>query len=145
MRSPSGKAFPLPLATCLRASTLIETIVASIIFLCVFAMAMDTMTRLFASGRDDGDHLLVESAMGQRRRALERDGAPVPGSRTYVYPWGELRVDVRPYGESSSVFEVDMRAVTLRKKEVAYRYILGDEDTGRRVDGSLSANRPVDP
>ncbi|MDR0893649.1 MAG: hypothetical protein LBN24_13755 [Mediterranea sp.] len=118
MRYPFSRFFRL------QASTLIETIVASIIFLCVFGMAMDTLTRLFASGRDEADYLLVESVMNRQRRALEQHPPTGASAKSYPYRWGELRIEMHPYGESSNLLEVDMQAVTLRKKEINYRFII---------------------
>jgi hypothetical protein len=101
---------------------LIETIVASVIFLCIFAMTMDTLTRLFTSGHDENDFLLIESAMSQHRRALEHQRLKA-GSQSYTYKWGELQVNLQRYGEQKKLFQVDMRATTHRKKEIAYRYV----------------------
>lgn len=107
-----------------QASTLLETIVASVIFMIIFVMAMDTMTRIAVSNQKDGEYLLIESSFNKCTREIKNKELAV-GANTYTFKWGRIDVTVSPYTEK--LFLVEMNAVTDRKREVSYRYIVADE------------------
>lgn len=107
-----------------QASTLLETIVASVIFMIIFVMAMDTMTRIAVSNQKDGEYLLIESSFNKCTREIKNKELAV-GTDVYMFKWGRIDVTVSPYTEK--LFLVEMNAVTDRKREVSYRYIAADE------------------
>lgn len=109
------------------ASTMLETIVASLIFMIVFTIAMDILTRLFITNHKDNDNLLIESSFSKCNREIKKKGLAT-SKEIYTFEWGEIQVSISKYKEE--LFLVEMLAVTHEKKKVNYRYILADEIVG---------------
>lgn len=109
----------------LSGSTILETVVASIIFMIVFSMAMDILTRIVISNHKDNENLIIESAFSKCKREIKRKGLTV-GSETYTFDWGEIQINTSDYG--NELFKIEMNATTNEKKRVSYRYILTQED-----------------
>lgn len=109
----------------LSGSTILETVVASIIFMIVFSMAMDILTRIVISNHKDNESLIIESAFSKCKREIKRKGLTV-GSETYTFDWGEIQINTSDYG--NELFKIEMNATTNEKKRVSYRYILTQED-----------------
>ncbi len=104
----------------LQASTLMETITASIIFMIVFVMAMDTLTRLLTFDKDGAEYIQVENELG-RCRKLIRQSELRPETSTYLYDWGEIRVEILNYKEN--VFLVNMVATGKKQRTISYRFL----------------------
>lgn len=104
----------------LRASTLLETITASVILMIVFIMAMDTLTRLFAY-ESDSKVLLVESDLGRFRKQLASREL-TPAITTFTQTWGEIKVSISPY--RSGLFQIELQAFSSKGKMLScYRYL----------------------
>lgn len=110
--------------TKLKASTLLETIVASVIFLIIFAMAIDTMTRMMVFDHQDSEYLLIESAFNKYEREM-RNKEIVVGSENYTFEWGGMNVITTYYEDG--LYLIEMNALSNSKKKVKYQYILADE------------------
>lgn len=108
------------LCTKLKASTLLETIVASVIFMIVFVIAMDTLTRILVSNHKDNDFLVIESAFSRCINEMKNKELKI-GEQSHTFEWGEIYVNISLYKEA--VFQVHMQAVTREKREVNYRYL----------------------
>ncbi|MCL2562127.1 MAG: hypothetical protein FWE10_07425 [Rikenellaceae bacterium] len=108
----------------LRASTLVETLVASVIFMCVFAISLETLSRL--TTRDDDNAVLVEA--DYRVKELFRlygDGTHGAGEHKQEYDWGTITVRISPYGEYGRVQEVAITADVMRvSKLLEFRHIV---------------------
>lgn len=80
----------------LRAASLLEAIVAAVLFLTVFAAAMELLPRLTV--RDD-DALLVAEAEYRVGRAFDKyaSGLWPAGEYAESYDWGTVTVLVEPY------------------------------------------------
>ncbi len=97
----------------LKGSALVEAIVAAVIFLCVFAISLETVSRLTV--RQDNGMALVEA--GQRMEECFREYAGREnGAYTKEYEWGEVVVRIGPYREYERLREIVITADTGQKK-----------------------------
>ncbi len=93
----------------LPASSMIEAIVASLIFLAVFAVSLTTLTGLTL--REDEGYVLLEA-----ERALEicamryGDGTWAENTYTDTFAWGEITTVVSEYRDYEHIQQVSMRA-----------------------------------
>jgi len=105
----------------LAASTLIETITASVIFMIIFIMAMDTMTRLFVFDSIDTDYIVMENDIKKCRRKINQKEL-YSGRETYRYEWGEIEVEITNYKDN--VYQVDLIATSVKKhRRIGYRFL----------------------
>ena len=109
----------------LAASTLMEVIVASILFLVIFLLAVDTVTRASLSRRDDS-LLAVETDMKACLNEFSV-GTAVPGTYKRVYGWGEIDVAVRPYRELTDVYELELVCRIDRRRTILLRRLIPAE------------------
>lgn len=86
----------------LRAASLLEAVVAAVLFLTVFAGAMELLPRLTV--RDD-DALLAAEAEYRVARAFEKyvSGVWPPGEYAERYDWGDVAILVEPYSYFSDL------------------------------------------
>ncbi len=88
----------------LRGSTLVETIVASMLFLILFFLAMEMLVRIGARRPGEG---LLQMEVDHRVCVQEfRAGDFAPGEYTRSYTWGEITVTVGPYRDLPGIEEV---------------------------------------
>lgn len=109
----------------LSGSTILETVVASIIFILVFSMTMDILTRIVISNHKDNENLIIESAFSKCKREIRKKSLTT-GSEVYTFDWGEIQINITDYG--NELFKIEMNATTNEKKRISYRYILTQED-----------------
>lgn len=82
----------------LPASSLLETIVSSVIFMILFVMAMHALTRLLVHENKHPHHLVMESDMKKCKRMIEKEGVDENAEdKYYAFPWGKVKVSVSPY------------------------------------------------
>lgn len=118
----------------LEASTLPECIVAAVIFMIVFLVALEILSSI-ALRNDGGEgRLAAEQALRQCREAYGRN-IPVTQPLTRTYEWGTVRMEAVPY--RGSVYRIDLIA-TLKKEgtKIRYRYlvnrkVLPDDSKGK--------------
>jgi len=106
-------------------STILETVVACIIYMLVFSMAMDILTRIVISNHKDNENLIIESAFSKCKREIRKKSLTA-GSEVYTFDWGEIQINITDYG--NELFKIEMNATTNEKKRISYRYILTQED-----------------
>ncbi len=105
-------------------STLLETITASVIFMIVFVMSMDTLTRLLTFDSSDSDCVVIENALSKCKRELCRQELR-PGTRVYPYKWGEISVEISTY--RGDVFQINMVATGPKEHcKTGYRFLLAN-------------------
>lgn len=75
-----------------------EVVVASLLFMLVFCISMETLTRIYTLKHDDS-LLAVEMSLDAAVHEFST-GAFSDGEYTRSYPWGEITVCVEPYKES---------------------------------------------
>lgn len=97
----------------LKASSLLEAIVASIIFLIVFAVAMQTLSLLVV--RTD-DPLIRTAAERSAERLIERavEGVLPQMNTIETYDWGTVETRTERYGRYP---DIELFVVTARTKE----------------------------
>lgn len=117
------------LNVCLRGSTLLETIVASVLFLLVFAISLETTTRLTASSRDAG--ILIE--VDYRLNECFREYSSIKyfnGEYERTYDWGNIHVDISQYGSYKQLRHISLKAcIANSHKVLEFNHIVavGDE------------------
>jgi len=85
--------------TCkLTATSLLETIVSSIIFMIIFIIAMHSMTNLLVYENKRPNYLIIENDFKKCRRLIEKVGIDENiHEKYYSFPWGKVKVSVSPY------------------------------------------------
>ncbi len=102
-------------------STLLETITASIIFMIVFIMAMNTLTRLAKATKADAEYFAIENEL-KKCQTLICTSIVYPKSETYAYEWGEITIDILNY--RNNIYQVNMIACTNKShKKLFYRFL----------------------
>ncbi len=91
-------------------STLLETIVASVIFLSVFAVSLETMSRMVASPRDTGIMVEVDHRLNE---CFRKYSSPLYAAGEYEqeYPWGTIHIALSRYKEYDRLRHIYLRAV----------------------------------
>ena len=119
---------PLKPHMLLRASSLLEAIVASVLFMTVFAVSLETLGRLTLSG-DGGE---VRMAMDNALQHCQREYLSQPhadASVTKTYPWGTVAVTLEPYGNTSGLQLLVLTAACEKTRQrVQWRRILYHPD-----------------
>jgi hypothetical protein len=108
----------------LKGASMIEAIVASLIFLLAFAISLSTLTGLTLR-EDEGYVLLeVERAISDRF-TLYGDGIRAQGTYTDTYEWGKITTSITRYGDYENIQQVAMRAtITGSRKTIEYRRLV---------------------
>ena len=93
----------------LSGASLLEAIVAAVIFLTVFAAAMELMPRLAVRG---DDAVLLAEARLRVDRAFQKYASGVwpCGEYTETYDWGTVRVRVAEYSDFDDIRDVEATA-----------------------------------
>lgn len=108
----------------IKGASLLEAIVAAVIFMTVFAAVMEVMPRL--SVRDD-DALLVAEAEYRTARACDKynTGLWPCGEYTERYEWGEITVRIAPYRDFGDIQVVTATArITGSRKRVSIQNLI---------------------
>ena len=103
----------------LKATTLLETVVSSLVFMIVFAVAMSAIPRINRISHPDW------AAMERDFNAC-RDSVVTrePGTYAFKYPWGVLSFEKKEAGRG--LMEVTATASMKSTQKIVYRY-LSDE------------------
>lgn len=104
----------------LKATTILECIVASVIFMIVFVLAMDILTRILISNHKDNEFMVIESAFSRCIHEM-KDCELTLGERTADFEWGKIHITISSYREE--LFLIQMKAITHEKREVNYQYL----------------------
>lgn len=105
----------------LKAASLVEALVASVIFLTVFLIAMDSMmniARINVSGASPVD---MEEAV---RECLERFAEGSAKKASYDYMWGNIEIEAEPYKAVDDLLDVTVTAKAKNGCTVIYRYLI---------------------
>lgn len=105
----------------LSAFSLIETIVASVIFMIIFIIAMHTLTNIVKYDITDTSYLIMENELQKLRKSIVLDNS-FPVEQEYVYEWGDIKIHITPY--RNNVYQVELTAVSKKKnKTINYRFL----------------------
>lgn len=108
----------------LSGASLLEAIVAALLFLTVFAAVMELLPRLAV--RDD-DALLTAEAEYRVGRAFEKYGTGLwPGGEyTEVHDWGAITVQIAGYRDFGDIQQIDISArIDGSRKRIVFKQLV---------------------
>lgn len=111
--------------TTLKGASLVEALVASVIFLIVFLIAMSSLVniaRIKVSGPSPAE---IEDAVEECITRLKYDSG---NTRFYNYEWGVVEVDTKTYEMFDGVLDVTVSSKVKYGRTVIYRYIINNDD-----------------
>jgi len=112
--------------TDIRGSSLAEALVAGIIFMTMFIIAMDTATAIL-SIPDGRERLETEQAFNECLKTfMGEDETAVPYNRKYKFEWGTVTVSAEPY--SDGIISVTEEAVTNSGQKTIYKRLCSIDD-----------------
>lgn len=117
----------------LKASTLIEVIVASVIFLIIFSISLDTLTQLTTSTKDTTVYVDVNYRMNACFREYSKEDY-ISGEFEHSYYWGVINIKVLPYKDYPNLKFIEIKAgVNNDRRILESRHIveMNDEDRNR--------------
>ncbi len=108
----------------LAGSSMVEAIVASLIFLVVFVLSLSTLTGLTLR-RDEG-HVLLEVERALADCFLRYgDGSRAPGNHTDEFEWGTVTTVIEKYDDYENIQRVALRAtISGSRKSIEYRRLV---------------------
>lgn len=113
---------------CLPGSTLLETIVASVIFLSVFAVSLETMSRMVASPRDTGIMVEVDHRLNE---CFRKYSSPLytAGEYEQKYSWGTIYIALSRYKEYDRLRHISLRAVVVdSRRTIGFDHVIMLDD-----------------
>ena len=112
----------------MRGASLLEAIVAAVVFLFVFAAALEILPRL--SVREDDTALLVEADYRMKRAfAKYATGVWPCGEYVEAYEWGSVAVTVAPYRDFRDLQVVEVNVfINGSDKRLGIRQIIAFEE-----------------
>lgn len=105
----------------LKGTSLVEALVASVIFLTVFLIAMDSLTGIARVNLSVTSYVAMEVATGE---CLKQFAAGNTDKATFGYHWGCVEVTAEPYGQMAGLSEVTVTAKSSNGYTIIYRYII---------------------
>lgn len=105
----------------LKASSLIEVIVSSVILLIAFAISMDTLVRLSTTKNDVED--IVQMEMDVRACIKKED----PDEETLTYAWGEIEITKKEIGNGLTHITYSV-AMDHQQKKIDFEKISTSKD-----------------
>lgn len=105
----------------IKGSTIVEAVVASVLFLLVFFICLESVTRM-NSMRSSEEPMEVEMDFNNCVRKFLTGNYDL-GEYTETYHWGKISIDIRPYPKYDDIRELDFMA-TFNNNRRAIRYRL---------------------
>ncbi len=105
----------------LKGTSLVEALVASVIFLTVFLIAMDSLTNIARLNLSGASPVAIEEAAGE---CLEKFAEGTADKAAYSYPWGDVEIVAEPYRQADDLLDVTVRAKSKNGYTVIYRYLI---------------------
>lgn len=111
----------------LKGSSLVEVLVAAVIFLSVFFASIEMLARITVAGEAAPDVIVAELQM---LRIFDKNMyAPAGTSHTHEYSWGNITVSVERYGELRRLNVVNVCArIKCGGRVLQYRRIVEYEE-----------------
>ncbi|MCD8172863.1 MAG: hypothetical protein LUD76_05295 [Alistipes sp.] len=108
----------------MKGSTLVEVIVASVIFLMVFVVSLDTSVRITAAGTGGGyNYFSVLNSLDQARDKYT-SGLYGVSSHEEAYEWGTLLCDITEFNGYDGIYLLTVEAVINNDiKPLRYMYL----------------------
>ncbi|GHV01671.1 hypothetical protein FACS1894159_09840 [Bacteroidia bacterium] len=105
----------------MKASTLVETLVASVIFLVMFAISLETIVRLAVRRDDDTVYVVAEGETARLFREYASAGERLPGTTVKEYDWGTITIAIGPCRDYPRLQVVDVSATLRSERKVISR------------------------
>lgn len=106
----------------LPATSLLETIVSSVIFMIIFIIAIHSITHLLAYETKQPNWLIIENDMKKCRRIIEKEGVNESrDARYYSFSWGSIRVSATPYKDN--ILQVEMSSEIESGQSISYYFL----------------------
>ena len=105
----------------LKGASLVEALVASVIFLTVFLMAMDSLMNIARINHSGVSPVEMEAAVRDCLKKIE-DGST--DKRSYCYQWGSVEVDAQPYKAFDDLLDVTVTAKAKNGCAIIYRFLI---------------------
>lgn len=105
----------------LTATTLLEAIVASLIFLLVFGMAMEALVHIHKVS--DPDWSAMERSFNEFR-----DSSTLVSDGSREYFWGTMRWVLKDASEKEGLVEINVTATMKGGQKIEYRYLRNETD-----------------
>lgn len=102
-----------------KATSLVETLVTSVVFLIVFGMAMDTAVNL--RKLKVPDWAMIERDFNAYRKLAPED------EQTYVYEWGKIYTSCSGYHSVPGLADVQVTIILRDGRKTVYRYLYCEE------------------
>ena len=114
----------LSLHTRLKASSLLEAVVASVLFMTVFTLSLETIGQITLHGEDHHTLIAMDNALQNARKEYTQQ--PHENiSLTRDFPWGTLDIILSPYQESPDLQLLRLKAENFHSHRVIqWRQIL---------------------
>lgn len=109
----------------LKGASLVEALVASVIFLTVFLIAMNSLIGISRIRISSPSPVEIEDAVEE---CISRFRGESDDSRSYDYWWGVVEVEAKSYKTSDEVLDVTVSAKAKNGRTVIYRYIVNDNE-----------------
>lgn len=108
----------------LPALSLIEVIVASLIFLTVFTISLQTVVGLTARQNDDAVYIVADMAIKTTYTEYYMGRIDMPEYKI-EYSWGDITGQLIPYNDYDGIEELTLIARLSRGgREIIYRYLI---------------------
>lgn len=114
----------------LKGASIIEAIVASVIFLIVFAISLDTVSRILP-GSDSSESVLIEADYRcDMAFAMYSGGEYPPGTYEEGYGWGKVTVVIATYSEDyPGLYRLTISAEPVAgKRKIEFNHIIHAAD-----------------
>ena len=113
----------------IKASTVIEVVVASVIFLLIFCLSLEMLTRM---NQDDRSTELLQINMDRNEYVVQiTSGNYGYGGFRKSFNWGEISVKIQPYRDYKSLRELHFTGVMKNgKKLFDYRFLTKNKTNG---------------
>lgn len=105
----------------LKGASLVEALVASVIFLTVFLIAMSSLINIARIKVSGPSPVEIEDAVEE---CIARFKDEFDDSRSYDLDWGVVEVNAKPYEISDGVLDVTVSAKVKYGRTVIYRHII---------------------
>lgn len=107
----------------LKASTIIEVVVASVIFMLIFCISLEMLTKINRDGRSTETLQIIMD----RNEYVQQIRTSEYGYGNYMknFDWGEIHVKIQPYKEYQLLRELNFTGVMKNgKKLFEYRFLI---------------------
>lgn len=104
----------------LPATSLVEALVASVIFMTIFMIAMDSLVNLTTAGIGYPGPVIIESEAGYCTEKFLRGNDT---ERIFNYRWGKVRCTRKPFPAISDIIQIDVTISIKGRKDMTYSHL----------------------